>query len=70
MRLKKKRKKVDGCGRWGIWAIVREVAEERIVSEIRVGRVKKEVQVARRYASTDEKIRKCRLPLQVVNQKE
>ena len=51
MRLKKKRKKVEGCGRWGIWAIVREVAEERIVSEIRVGRVKKEVQVARRYAS-------------------
>ena len=30
---------------------MREVAEERIVSKIRTGRVKKEVQVERRHAS-------------------
>ena len=30
-RLKKERKKVEGCGRWGTQAVVREVAEETIV---------------------------------------
>ena len=51
MRLKKERKEEEGCVRWGTLAVVREAAEERIVSEIRVRRAKKEVQVERRYAS-------------------
>ena len=40
---KKEKKAKEYCGRWETLAIMREMAEERIVSDIRVGRTKKEV---------------------------
>ena len=49
--LKKEKKVKEYYGRWGTLAVMRETAEERIVSKIRVGITKKKVQVERKYES-------------------